>query len=175
MPGIAGQYFKAFGFTVVLSVMMSLFVARMITPLIAAYFLRSHGQQPHADFKWMDYYLKVLNWTLDTSKTDALLAKLPNPARKAGYYALGSILLLLVIAAFFGGTGAAMGVLGKLEWNGGVTLALGLILGAGVAYGAGKLIRPHHTDGRKPRLRRMARHRCRALGRPVEATIAWRR
>ena len=43
MPGIAGQYFKAFGFTVVLSVLMSLLVARMITPLIAAYFLRSHG------------------------------------------------------------------------------------------------------------------------------------
>ena len=41
MPGIAGQYFKAFGFTVVVSVMISLFVARMITPLIAAYFLRS--------------------------------------------------------------------------------------------------------------------------------------
>jgi multidrug efflux pump subunit AcrB len=53
---------------------------------------------------------------------------------------LGSILLLLVIVAFFGGTGAAMGILGKLEWNGGVTLALGLILGAGVAYGVGKLI-----------------------------------
>src|SRR5438309_1522900 len=35
MPGIAGQYFKAFGFTVVLSVLMSLLVARMITPLIA--------------------------------------------------------------------------------------------------------------------------------------------
>ena len=140
MPGIAGQYFKAFGFTVVLSVMMSLFVARMITPLIAAYFLRSHGQQPHADFRWMHWYLKVLNWSLDTSKADALLARLPKPARKAGYYGLGSVLLLVVIAAFFAGTGAAMGVLGKLEWNGGVTLTLGLILGAGVAYGAGKLI-----------------------------------
>ena len=33
MPGIAGQYFKAFGFTVVLSVLMSLLVARMVTPL----------------------------------------------------------------------------------------------------------------------------------------------
>jgi hypothetical protein len=33
MPGIAGQYFKAFGFTVVVSVLMSLLVARMITPL----------------------------------------------------------------------------------------------------------------------------------------------
>ena len=71
MPGIAGQYFKAFGFTVVMSVLMSLLVARMITPLIAAYFLRSHGQQPHADFEWMDVYLRVLNWSLDTSKAHA--------------------------------------------------------------------------------------------------------
>src|SRR5678815_936068 len=46
MPGISGQFFKSFGYTVVISVMMSLFVARMITPLIAAYFLRSHGVQP---------------------------------------------------------------------------------------------------------------------------------
>src|SRR5438034_8690845 len=87
MPGIAGQYFKAFGFTVVLSVLMSLFVARMITPLIAAYFLRSHGQQPHANWKWMDLYLKVLNWSLDTSKASALLARLPKVERKFGYYA----------------------------------------------------------------------------------------
>src|SRR6476620_8886970 len=71
MPGIAGQYFKAFGFTVVLSVLMSLFVARMITPLIAAYFLRSKGVQPHAAWKWMDVYLKVLNWSLNTTKAHA--------------------------------------------------------------------------------------------------------
>ena len=92
MPGIAGQYFKAFGFTVVLSVLMSLFVARMITPLIAAYFLRSHGVQPHAAWKWMDVYLKVLNWSLDTSKAHALLARLPKPPRRFGYYALGVLL-----------------------------------------------------------------------------------
>jgi multidrug efflux pump subunit AcrB len=71
MPGIAGQYFKAFGFTVVLSVLMSLLVARMVTPLIAAYFLRSHGAQPHAAWRWMDLYLKALNWSLDTSKAVA--------------------------------------------------------------------------------------------------------
>jgi multidrug efflux pump subunit AcrB len=71
MPGFAGQYFKAFGFTIVVSVLMSLLVARMITPLIAAYFLRSHGQQPHAAWKWMDVYLKVLNWSLDTSRAHA--------------------------------------------------------------------------------------------------------
>ncbi|MGN6155986.1 MAG: efflux RND transporter permease subunit [Sphingomicrobium sp.] len=71
MPGISGQFFKAFGFTVVISVLMSLLVARMITPLVAAYFLRSHGVQPHAAFKWMDVYLKTLNWSLDTTKAHA--------------------------------------------------------------------------------------------------------
>jgi multidrug efflux pump subunit AcrB len=68
MPGISGQFFKAFGFTVVVSVMMSLLVARMITPLVAAYFLRSHGKQPHAAFKWMDIYLSILKWSLNTTK-----------------------------------------------------------------------------------------------------------
>src|SRR5689334_12313544 len=103
MPGIAGQYFKAFGFTVVLSVMMSLFVARMITPLIAAYFLRSHGQQPHAAWKWMDVYLKVLSWSLDTSKAHARRARVPRVPSRLPYYAVP-----LTIAALFQIYGAAM-------------------------------------------------------------------
>jgi multidrug efflux pump subunit AcrB len=77
MPGISGQFFKAFGFTVVISVLMSLLVARMITPLVAAYFLRSHGAQPHAAWKWMDYYLKTLDWSLDTRKAHAYRAENP--------------------------------------------------------------------------------------------------
>jgi multidrug efflux pump subunit AcrB len=68
MPGISGQFFKAFGFTVVVAVLMSLLVARMITPLIAAYFLRSHGEQPHASGSAMDKYLQVLSWSLSTTK-----------------------------------------------------------------------------------------------------------
>ena len=140
MPGIAGQYFKAFGFTVVLSVLMSLFVARMITPLIAAYFLRSHGKQPHANWRWMEIYLNVLNWSLDTTKAHAILDRLPKPARRFGYYAIGALLLLLVVAAFGAGTGGAMAGLGKLGWNAGITFVLALLVGAGVAYGAGKLI-----------------------------------
>jgi multidrug efflux pump subunit AcrB len=140
MPGIAGQYFKAFGFTVVLSVLMSLFVARMITPLISAYFLRSHGKQPHAAWKWMDLYLKVLNWSLDTSKADALLARLPKPAREWRYYAIGALLLILVFAAFLVGTGGAMAVIGKAGWNGGLSFVLSVCIGGFVAYLAGKLI-----------------------------------
>ncbi len=140
MPGIAGQYFKAFGFTVVLSVLMSLLVARMITPLIAAYFLRSRGVQPHAAWKWMDLYLKVLNWSLDTSKAHALLAKLPRPARQFGHYAIGILLLLVVIGAFVAGTGGAMKVLGMLAWNGAITFVLALFVGGVISYAVAKLI-----------------------------------
>jgi hydrophobe/amphiphile efflux-1 (HAE1) family protein len=40
MPGIPGQYFKQFGLTVAVAVLFSLLVARLITPLLAAYFMR---------------------------------------------------------------------------------------------------------------------------------------
>ena len=141
MPGIAGQYFKAFGFTVVVSVLMSLLVARMITPLIAAYFLRSHGAQDHANWKWMHSYLKVLNWSLDTSKAHALLARLPRVPRRAGYYMIGIVLLLVVIAAFLAGTQASMMGIGKLGLlPGAVTFVIAVHIGAAVAYAAGKLI-----------------------------------
>ena len=75
MPGISGQFFKAFGFTVVVAVLMSLLVARMITPLIAAYFLRSKGVQPHAAGRAMDKYLGVLDWSLNTQKAHAYASK----------------------------------------------------------------------------------------------------
>jgi HAE1 family hydrophobic/amphiphilic exporter-1 len=39
MKGIAGQFFKEFGLTVAVSVIFSLVVARLMTPLMAAYFL----------------------------------------------------------------------------------------------------------------------------------------
>ncbi len=40
MSGIAGQYFKQFGLTIAIAVIFSLTVARLLTPLLAAYFLR---------------------------------------------------------------------------------------------------------------------------------------
>ncbi len=64
MPGISGQYFKQFGLTVAIAVFMSLLVARLITPLIAAYFLKPHGEQPHGAGRLMKNYLKFLEWTI---------------------------------------------------------------------------------------------------------------
>ena len=45
MGGIAGQYFRQFGLTVAIAVMFSLLVARFVTPVIAAYFLRAPHEQ----------------------------------------------------------------------------------------------------------------------------------
>ncbi|HLL59944.1 MAG TPA: efflux RND transporter permease subunit [Allosphingosinicella sp.] len=64
MPGISGQFFKNFGFTVVVAVLMSLAVARLITPLMAAYLLKSHGPAPHGDNAIMRGYLASLRFTL---------------------------------------------------------------------------------------------------------------
>ena len=64
MPGISGQFFKNFGFTVVVAVIISLFVARLITPLMAAYLLKGHGPAPHGESAVMRWYLRALKWTL---------------------------------------------------------------------------------------------------------------
>ena len=41
MPGIVGQYFLQFGLTVAIAVLFSLLVARLITPMMAAYLMRA--------------------------------------------------------------------------------------------------------------------------------------
>ena len=140
MPGISGQFFKAFGFTVVVSVLMSLLVARMITPLVAAYFLRSHGAQPHANFKWMDLYLKILNWSLDTSKAHALIARLPKGTAKVWYYFAAALPVLLILGVSVAAIGGVMKLLGMTGLPGAIGFVIALIVGIGVGYGAGKLL-----------------------------------
>ena len=73
MPGISGQFFKNFGFTVVVSVLLSLAVARLITPMLAAFFLKSHGEAEHGESAWVRYYMKVLNWCLNNRWKTMLL------------------------------------------------------------------------------------------------------
>lgn len=64
MPGVSGQFFKNFGATVAVSVLISLAVARLITPMLAAYFLKSHGSAEHGAGKWVDAYMRILEWAL---------------------------------------------------------------------------------------------------------------
>jgi multidrug efflux pump subunit AcrB len=64
MPGIAGQFFKQFGLTVAVAVLMSLLVARLITPMIAAYFLKADGIKEHGGGPVMERYIDLLKWSL---------------------------------------------------------------------------------------------------------------
>ena len=64
MGGIAGQYFKQFGLTVAVAVFFSLLVARLITPMMAAYLLRGHGHAEPKPGLVMRGYLRLLTVTL---------------------------------------------------------------------------------------------------------------
>ena len=64
MGGLVGQWFIQFGFTVAVAVFMSLVVARLITPLMAAYMLKPHDKLRGADGPTMEWYLRTLRWTV---------------------------------------------------------------------------------------------------------------
>jgi multidrug efflux pump subunit AcrB len=85
MGGIPGQFMKSFGLTVVTSVLLSLAVARTITPMVAAYFLKSHGHAEHASGVWMDRYMAILSWTLDVSKATAYKQTLAARGQRLGW------------------------------------------------------------------------------------------
>src|SRR6187431_2843383 len=63
MSGIAGQFFKQFGITVAFAVFFSLLVARLITPLLAAYFMRpSHHSNKEG---WLlRLYTRLIRWSV---------------------------------------------------------------------------------------------------------------
>ena len=67
MPGIPGQYFRQFGLTVAIAVFFSLLVARLITPMMAAYFMRAKDavghEEGHADGAFMRAYMRVVKST----------------------------------------------------------------------------------------------------------------
>ena len=60
MGGIAGQYFRQFGLTVAIAVIFSLLVARFVTPVIAAYFLRAPAEHEQADGPVMRGYTRLV-------------------------------------------------------------------------------------------------------------------
>lgn len=74
MSGIVGLVFKQFGWTSVIAVLMSLIVARLLTPMMSAYFLRPHKgellpqENAHGeidmsrDGKVMRWYMRTMKW-----------------------------------------------------------------------------------------------------------------
>jgi multidrug efflux pump subunit AcrB len=62
MSGIAGKFFKQFGWTAALAVFASLVVARMLTPMMSAYLLKP--SQPHGDPGWLRWYMTAVHWSM---------------------------------------------------------------------------------------------------------------
>ncbi|WP_213604835.1 efflux RND transporter permease subunit [Pseudoxanthomonas japonensis] len=63
MPGVAGKFFREFGWTAATAVLFSLLVARLLTPMMAAYLLKPHGEEK-PDSKLMTWYLRWVDAAL---------------------------------------------------------------------------------------------------------------
>ncbi len=87
MEGMIGQYFIQFGLTVALAAFFSLLVARLITPLLAAYFLKPHVPRETVP-AWLTWYGDLLGRALDHRK----LVLLGGGVILAGSFALAPLL-----------------------------------------------------------------------------------
>ena len=63
MSGVPGKFFVQFGWTAAIAVFFSLVVARMLTPMMAAYMLHP-PKKAHHEPKWMPSYMKLAAWCL---------------------------------------------------------------------------------------------------------------
>jgi len=64
MTSFAGQFFKQFGLTVAIQVLFSLLCARLITPTLAAYFMRSHVYEEKTSGWVMEAYTRIVSWSV---------------------------------------------------------------------------------------------------------------
>ncbi|MDW9894633.1 MMPL family transporter [Sinorhizobium meliloti] len=92
MPGIPGQYFIQFGLTVAVSVFFSLLVARLITPVMAAYLMEPSDVSGHHDDEgfMMRQYTRLVRFTTKRwyTRYSTLLAAI--------LVSVGSVVALLV-------------------------------------------------------------------------------
>jgi multidrug efflux pump subunit AcrB len=101
MSGVAGQYFKQFGMTVAVAVFFSLIVARLITPMMAAYLLKQLPHEEHKPGLLMRTYIRLLHVL---NYAPSIGRKKPISARAAKFwdfaaYALGFTTLTFVVFA----------------------------------------------------------------------------
>ena len=73
MSGVAGKFFVHFGWTAAIAVFFSLIVARMLTPMMAAYILRPPKTTP-GEPRWLRIYTGWATWCLRHRLTTALAA-----------------------------------------------------------------------------------------------------
>ncbi|MGO7204494.1 efflux RND transporter permease subunit, partial [Rhizobium ruizarguesonis] len=68
MSGIPGLIFRQFGITAAVAVLVSLVVARLLTPMMAAYFMKAH-QSEEKDGRIMRAYLAIVKAAMNRRKT----------------------------------------------------------------------------------------------------------
>ena len=91
MSGIPGKFFKQFGWTAALAVFASLVVARVLTPMMAAYLMKP-SKGGHKEPFWMAAYLKASRWALN-HRWITMAA--------AGAFFVGSIMLIPLLPTGF--------------------------------------------------------------------------
>jgi multidrug efflux pump subunit AcrB len=64
MGGVPGLLFEQFGWTAVIAVLASLLVARLVTPMMAAYLLKGNVKKERSDGRIMSRYLAAVRWCL---------------------------------------------------------------------------------------------------------------
>lgn len=74
MSGVIGKFFVQFGWTAAVAVLFSLLVARLLTPMMAAYLLKAPKQQVKPEPAWIRYYLKLMHWCLAHRRITATAA-----------------------------------------------------------------------------------------------------
>jgi multidrug efflux pump subunit AcrB len=86
LPGVTGKFFREFGWTAAAAVLFSLLVARLLTPMLAAYFMKN---TPHASYDTaaMRWYLRWVRIAIEHRRVTMLLA-------------LGSFVLSLAMVPF---------------------------------------------------------------------------
>ena len=91
MSGVPGKFFKQFGWTAALAVFASLVVARMLTPMMAAYILKpvvTAEHEPH----WLKRYMGWVAWCTRHRLATMIMATL---------FFIGSIMLVPLLPQGF--------------------------------------------------------------------------
>jgi multidrug efflux pump subunit AcrB len=91
MSGIAGKFFKQFGWTAALAVIASLVVARVLTPMMAAYILKPIVGD-HREPGWLKVYMRASAWCLKHRVVTMVMATL---------FFVGSIALIPLLPTGF--------------------------------------------------------------------------
>jgi multidrug efflux pump subunit AcrB len=72
MGGIPGKFFKQFGWTATLAILASLLVARLLTPMMAAYLLKPVPHREERDGPVMARYIAAVRWCLRHRRATAI-------------------------------------------------------------------------------------------------------